>query len=166
VVELSTPSIIVRPPTSEEELERVAKLLIRFYRVNEEFDPLYTVVDDPREPALELVKRYAEDENSVLLVALYEGFVIGFIHGEIRRNPMLKASPLGVLMELYVHPSYRRRGVATRLIEEASRKLREKGAVAIAAEFPHLNEIAVSFYRKLGFRPLTSVYIKEIEYKP
>ncbi len=158
--------IVVRPPTSEEELERVAKLLVRFYRVNEEFDPLYTMVDNPLEPAKQMVKRYAEDPDSVLLVALYEGFVIGFIHGEVRRNPILRASPLGVLMELYVHPSYRRRGIATKLIEEASRRLREKGAVAIAAEFPHLNEIAVAFYRKLGFRPLTSVYIKEIEYSP
>ncbi|MET1101354.1 MAG: GNAT family N-acetyltransferase [Pyrodictiaceae archaeon] len=156
-------SVVVRPPTSDEELEQVAKLLVRFYQVNEEFDPLYAMVENPREKALELVKKYNNDPRSVLLVALYEGFVVGFIHGEVRENPMLRANPLGVLMELYVHPSYRRRGIARRLIEEASKVLREKGAVAIAAEFPYLNEIAVSFYKKLGFRPLTSVYIKEIE---
>ena len=162
---MSAEKIAIRPPVSEEELERAAKFLVRFYRVNEEFDPLYTMVDDPEPVARQLIQRYAEEENSVLLVAVSEGCVVGLIHGEVRHNPILRASPLGVMMELYVHPSYRRRGVARRLIEEAAKKLREKGAKAIAAEFPHLNEIAVSFYRDLGFRPLTSVYIKELEEK-
>ncbi len=76
---------------------------------------------------------------------------------------MLEASPLGVIVELYVHPSYRRRGIARMLVEELSRRLKEMGAKAIAAEFPHLNEIAVNFYRRLGFRPLTSIYIREAE---
>lgn len=162
---MAAEKMAIRPPVSGEELERAAKFLVRFYRVNEEFDPLYTVVDDPEPVARQLIQRYSEEENSVLLVALSEGRMVGLIHGEVRHNPMLRASPLGVMMELYVHPSYRRRGVARRLIEEAAKKLREKGAKAIAAEFPYLNEIAVSFYKDLGFRPLTSVYIKELEGK-
>ena len=162
---MASEGIVVRPPASDEELAKAANFLVRFYRVNEEFDPLYTMVDEAEPVAREMIQRYAEDENSILLVAVSGKRIVGLIHGEVRHNPILRASPLGVLMELYVHPSYRRRGVARRLIEEAAKRLREKGAKAIAAEFPHLNEIAVSFYRDLGFRPLTSVYIKELEEK-
>ncbi len=152
----------IRRPESNEELSRVAELLVRFYRVNEEFDPLYSMTENALEEAKKLVERYNTDEKSILLVAVEDNQVVGFIHGEVRENPMLSNSPLGVMMELYVHPSYRRRGVAAKLVEAAENELKKIGAKAIAAEFPYLNEIAVSFYDKLGFRPLTAIYVKEL----
>lgn len=161
--EETTYTITIRRPQTAEELGRVAELLVRFYRVNEEFDPLYSIVDNAVEAAKKLLERYSSDEKSILLVAVEADRIIGFIHGEVRENPMLSNSPLGVMMELYVHPSYRRRGVAAKLVEAAENELRDRGAKAIAAEFPYLNEIAVSFYDKLGFRPLTAIYVKELE---
>ncbi len=156
------PLVTVRE-ARREDADQLAAYLVRFYRVNEEFDPLYALRPDAENRARKLVERYLEDPNSVLLVAEASGRVVGIARGELRDNPLLEASPLGVIVELYVHPSYRRRGVGRMLVEELARRLKERGARALAAEFPYLNEIAVSFYRKLGFRPLTSIYVREAE---
>ncbi len=148
---------------SRDDLDSVARCIARFYRVNEEFDPLYLVVEDAEAKAKELAEKYLNDPNSIVLVAETDKGIVGVIRGELRHNPMLANSPLGVIVELYVHPSYRRRGIARMLVEELTRRLKARGAKAIAAEFPYLNEIAVSFYKKMGFRPLTSIYVKEAE---
>ncbi len=159
---MTQPMISIRP-ARREDLDQLVEYIVRFYRVNEEFDPLYTLRADAKEQARKLVEHYLSKENSVFLVAEANARIIGIARGELRENPLLEASPLGVIVELYVHPSYRRRGVARMLVEELTRRLKEMGAKAIAAEFPQLNEIAVNFYRKLGFRPLTSIYVREAE---
>jgi ribosomal protein S18 acetylase RimI-like enzyme len=156
-------TFVVRRPEGEEELQEIAKMMVRFYRFNEEFDPLYALAGGAEETALDLVKKYASEPDSVVLVAVSGGKVVGFVHGELRRNPLFKTSPLGVIVELYVHPSYRRHGVARELVKRVSEELRKLGASAIAAEVPLMNEIAVEFYSELGFRPLTAVYVKELE---
>ncbi len=159
---LHSSGIVIRYPRREE-IEQIANLILRFYRVNEEFDPLYALKPDADKVARKLAEKYLEDEKSVILIAVYGDKIVGLVRGEIRENPILESSPLGVVVELYVHPSYRRRGLARLLISEVAQKLKEKGAKAIAAEFPQLNEIALNFYKKLGFRPLTSVFVKEVE---
>ena len=77
-------------------------------------------------------------------------------------NPLLKNGRLGLLKELYVLPRYRRRGIASKLIKNAKTMLEEAGVSILAAEFPALNDVALSFYRKHGFRPLTSIFIQEV----
>jgi ribosomal protein S18 acetylase RimI-like enzyme len=159
---MTSPLITIRE-ARRDDLDQVVTYIVRFYRVNEEFDPLYALRQEVEEAARKLVESYLSSPNSIFIVAEADGRIVGIARGELRENPLLEASPLGVIVELYVHPSYRRRGIARMLVEELARRFKERGAKAIAAEFPYLNEIAVSFYKKLGFRPLTSIYVKEAE---
>ncbi len=154
------PGIHVRPPV-EGDLETLAQLILRFYRFNEEFDPAWAVVGDAEEKAREVARRYIEGEG-LTLVALVDDKVVGYLHAEIRENPMLATGRLGVITELYVHPQYRRRGLASRLVEEAARRLAERGVEHVAAEFPSKNYVAEAFYSKRGFRPYTSIYLREV----
>ena len=154
------PGIHVRPP-SEGDAEDLARLILRYYRFNEEFDPAWSLAEDAGEQARRLAAEYIAGKG-VTLVALCDSRVIGYVHAEVRENPMLESKRIGVITELYVHPECRGRGIATRLVEETSRALAAQGVERVAAEYPTANYVARRFYESRGFRPYTSLYLREV----
>ncbi len=154
------PRLTIRRAT-EADLDGLATLMRRFYMFNEEFDQAMEAISDIKEKALE-VARARIASNDLILVALYEGRLIGYVYGSIIENPLLARRRIGVLKELYVVPEERGRGVATALIESAMTELSKIGVKYIAVEFPTRNVVAQKFYEKLGFRPYMSVYLKEV----
>ena len=155
------PGVVIRE-AMESDVEQAAGLLVRFYTFNEEFDPAWSAVESV-EKAQEILRASLGDPSTIVLVAEFEGRIVGLARAFLVEEPMLANAPIGVLKELYVIPEMRRRGIATRLVEEMGEALRSKGAKALAAEFPARNMVAESFYEKLGFRPFKSVYIRETQ---
>ncbi|MBA8834098.1 MULTISPECIES: GNAT family N-acetyltransferase [Rhizobium] len=61
------------------------------------------------------------------------------------------------ILDTSVHPDMRRQGIATRLVREATRIARERGAEWLHVDFePHLT----GFYRACGFAPTKAGLIK------
>ncbi|MGR9373178.1 GNAT family N-acetyltransferase [Rhizobium leguminosarum] len=61
------------------------------------------------------------------------------------------------ILDTSVHPDMRRQGIATRLVREATRVARERGAEWLHVDFePHLTGL----YRACGFRPTKAGLIK------
>ncbi|MBY5855886.1 GNAT family N-acetyltransferase [Rhizobium ruizarguesonis] len=61
------------------------------------------------------------------------------------------------ILDTSVHPDMRRQGIATRLVREATRVARERGAEWLHVDFePHLTGL----YRACGFRPTEAGLIK------
>ncbi|NYJ15265.1 GNAT superfamily N-acetyltransferase [Rhizobium leguminosarum] len=61
------------------------------------------------------------------------------------------------ILDTSVHPDMRRQGIATRLVREATRVARERGAEWLHVDFePHLT----GFYRACGFTPTEAGLIK------
>jgi len=58
----------------------------------------------------------------------------------------------GHILNLAVHPDFRRRGLATRLINEALAELKKKGCRFIYLEVRGSNTAAKQFYVQFGFR--------------
>ncbi len=154
------PRVTIRRAT-EADVESLAVLIRRFYAFNEEFDPAMETAGDVRDKALE-VARARVAGGDLLLVAVHEGRLVGYVYGSIVENPLLARRRIGVLKELYVVPEERGRGIATTLIEEAMKELSKIGVHYIAVEFPTRNIVAQKFYEKLGFRPYMSVYLREV----
>lgn len=154
------PGLTVRKPLIGD-LEPLANLIKRFYIFNEEFDPAWAVTDNLDESTHEKANKYINGEG-ITLVAVFDGELIGYLHVEIRENPMLLTRKIGVSTELYVIPARRGRGVASRLVEEAQKELSSLGITHIAAEFPSQNFVAQSFYTKLKFRSYSSIYLREV----
>lgn len=67
------------------------------------------------------------------------------------------------LMELQVHPTYRRQGLATFLLGEASRAFLREGVELVEVQTMCHNTAALGLYKKLGFEPVDEgiVYRKE-----
>ena len=55
------------------------------------------------------------------------------------------------MMNVAVHPDFRRRGIAEALVLELARALKEKGNHSLSLEVRQSNEPAKKLYEKLGF---------------
>lgn len=146
----------------KEDIEQISDLVLRLKKLNEEFDPLYTV----RQEAPEIVRKYVAEsldrDDIILLVADSLGKIVGVVRVEIRSRIFYEPLIAGVITDLYVLPSYRRKGVGETLISSVIKILRSRGISLVSAEFPPMNKIAVEFYTNMGFKPLMYVFFKEI----
>jgi ribosomal protein S18 acetylase RimI-like enzyme len=146
----------------KEDIEQISDLVLRLKKLNEEFDPLYTV----RQEAPEVVRKYVAEsldrDDIILLVADSLGKIVGVVRVEIRSRIFYEPLIAGVITDLYVLPSYRRKGVGETLVSSVIKILRSRGVSLVSAEFPPMNKIAVEFYTNMGFKPLMYVFFKEI----
>ncbi len=143
-----------------EDINSVVELVIRLKRLNEEFDPLFKTRDDIAIHTKEYVESALGSESSVIVVAERKGKVVGVVKADIVDRIFYEPRIEGRIRELYVLPEFRRNGLGKRLIEAIIDRLKNRVDM-ITAEFPTLNEIAVRFYNKLGFRSIMSNYAIE-----
>lgn len=153
-------------PARATDLPALVPLLLRLKRLNEEFDPLLKVRDDAEEQARQILTANLADPKVVVLAAEGVGAdkdkVVGFVRALLRERPFYTPEWEGVIVDIYMLPLYRRRGVGEYLLRETSAALKAKGAGVVTAEFPAQNEIAVRFYAKRGFRPITAVHARSL----
>lgn len=81
---------------------------------------------------------------SLWLVALDGDEVVGYVGSQT----VIDESDM---MNIAVHPDYRRRGIAEKLIEALVNALEEKGSRALSLEVRASNGPAIALYEKLGF---------------
>ena len=86
-----------------------------------------------------------ENKWALWLVALEDDAVVGYIGSQTAVDET-------DVMNVAVHPDYRRRGVAESLIECLIRELKNRGSHALMLEVRDSNAPAISLYEKLGFR--------------
>jgi ribosomal protein S18 acetylase RimI-like enzyme len=144
----------------------LAPLLVRLKRLNEEFDPLLKVRSDVEARAVEVLKRDVANPDALVLAAegtgADAGKVVGVVRAVVRERPFYTPEKEGVIVDIYLLPLYRRRGVGEYLLEETTARLKAKGAGIVTADFPVRNEIAVRFYAKRGFRAITALHARSV----
>ena len=145
----------------KEDIDSIIELVLRLKRLNEEFDPLLKVSNAARENIRQYIEEAIDSQRNVLIVAEQAGKIIGALKADIVDRIFYEPPKEGIIRELYVMPEHRRKGLGQRMIEQAIKQLRERGAGLITAEFPAQHKIAVAFYEQLGFRPITSIYARE-----
>ena len=82
---------------------------------------------------------------SYWVVALDGERVVGYIGSQ-------SSADESDVMNVAVHPDYRRRGIAESLIEVLIRELKNRGSHALMLEVRDSNEPAIALYEKLGFQ--------------
>ncbi len=153
-------------PARATDVPTLVSLLLRLKRLNEEFDSLLKVRDDAGEQARQILTANVNDPKAVMLAAEGVGAdkdkVVGFVRAILRERPFYTPEWEGIITDIYLLPLYRRRGVGEYLLRETTAALKAKGAGVVTAEFPSQNEIAVRFYAKRGFRPITAVHARSV----
>ena len=82
---------------------------------------------------------------SLWLVAMDEERVAGYVGSQT----VMEESDM---MNVAVHPDYRKQGIATALIVGLVEELRKRGSHCLTLEVRAYNEMAISVYRKLDFQ--------------
>ncbi len=83
--------------------------------------------------------------RAVAKVATLDGSIVGYICAEYVEDE-------GHILDLAVHPDFRRRGVATSLVRHVLEELRLKGSRFVYLEVRTSNNAAKELYERFGFR--------------
>ncbi|MDV3294094.1 MAG: GNAT family N-acetyltransferase [Nitrososphaerales archaeon] len=136
----------------------VADLIVRTKRLNNEFDPLFTVVGDAKRRASKYVAESLRSPKVLLLVGDSATKVVGVLRAEIRERGFYAPGRDGHITDFYILPEFRRKAFGNDMLKRASADLKKMGAEVVTAEVPSQNEIAVRFYTKRGFRSLVQIF--------
>ena len=165
-VESTSAPVHIRTATASD-LTALVPLLVRLKRLNEEFDPLLKVRPDVEARANSVLESDLAQPKSLLLCIEGAGpdrdKVVGVVRATVRERPFYVPEVEGVILDIYLLPLYRRRGIGEYVLRETTRRLKERGAGIVTADFPTRNEIAVRFYAKRGFRPITALHARSVE---
>ncbi len=95
------------------------------------------------------------------------GVAAGFTDISLRRDyvPGVTSYPVGYVEGIFVRRAFRRKGVATRLIQEGESWAREKGSEQMASDTWLWNTLSQEFHTRIGFSEAerTVFYVKRID---
>ncbi len=138
----------------------IADLVVRTKRLNNEFDPLFAVVEDAKSKAEKYIFSTIGSPDELLLVAADGSKIVGVLRAEMRERMFYDPHVEGLITDFYILPEYRRKALGNQMIKQASSELKKMGAQIIVADVPSQNEIATRFYVKRGFRSLNQFFAK------
>lgn len=98
-----------------------------------------------------VMETYAEDKNQVLVVEIEErivGYTIFFTH---TRTGLKTRYRWATIYDVYVHPDFRGRGIATKLIEKSLEYLKSKNVTHVRLTVWINNKTARKLYQRFRF---------------
>lgn len=143
----------IREVNTIEEARECDKLLTELIRdeitYNKNIDPTF------------VVKNYFENlymkDNNLLLIAVENNNISGYIFvREIKEEGFKNAM---LIDGLYVNEECRNQGIASKLIEESLKWIKEQGSEAVKIKVMSDNIKAVNLYQKFGFTELSKELI-------
>lgn len=140
------------------EVDEIADLVVRLKKLNNEFDPLFTVKEDAKRRATKYISESIGSDNILLLSVTKGDKVIGFLRAELRERLFYEPNKEGHITDMYVLPEHRRKQIGHEILEQGTTQLVKMGAEIIVSDLPSRNEIGVHFYTKRGFRRLIETF--------
>ncbi len=98
-----------------------------------------------------ILRKTINDDNGEMLVAECDGEIVGFLHQVFFVDP-LHAGVNSDITSLFVKEGYRRRGIASQLLQKAIQNAKKRKVREIHVTTREDNNTAIRFYEKLGFK--------------
>ncbi len=154
----------MRPATAAD-LGAIVQRWRELMEVHERIDPvLYATEAHASGTYRAFLRRQLDDKRGVLLVAEADGRIVGYLVGGFgRRAPMFSVREVGMIFDLVVSPTHRRRGLGERLVEVAEAEFRRMGLRYSQVNFAPTNESAAGFWPKQGFSVLLTEAYKALD---
>ena len=133
-----------------------------FTRFHEPYDPRFPMKDNVREGYHIYIKGLIKAEDTLVLVALDNGKVVGYSIAAVRKSsPGFKREKYGHIEEMAVTAAYRRKGIGTQLLKKILAWFRTQNLDMIELSVASKNPIGYSFWKKHGFQDyLYHLYLK------
>lgn len=88
--------------------------------------------------------------NEIIVIAKHKGIGVGFISGMVLSS-FCYSKPVGIIFEVYVDEKFRKKGIATKMMDAIIKELKMYNVSSITLETSSKNTIAQQFYKKYGF---------------
>jgi ribosomal protein S18 acetylase RimI-like enzyme len=131
-------------------------LIIKDFRI-EDYDKLIDLWDEARlgyrakgRDSRHRMGQQLKHGNIIFLVAEIDGKLVGSVIGTHDGRK-------GWINRLAVHPSYRRRGLAKRLVAEVEKQLSEVGLEVIACLIERGNTVSLQLFQSLGYEKASDI---------
>ena len=121
-------------------------------------DP-FTNLGWPEEEGWEYFAGLVAGDLSLCLLAGSADGVVGYLAGYVRERTVLRPVKVAELESMYVQGGYRGQGVGARMVDEFLEWAALRGAERALVTAYAANELAIRFYRGMGFRP-KSVFLE------
>ena len=102
-------------------------------------------------PGADYVRQLLDSDTFIAIVAIVDGAVVGGLAAYVFRKFEQERSEI-YIYDLAVAAAHRRRGIATALIDELTRKAAALGAYVVFIQADNDNPPAIELYSKLGVR--------------
>jgi ribosomal protein S18 acetylase RimI-like enzyme len=148
-----TAEITIRP-AQETDIDAIFALWCESMRYHEHMDPFVFGFDMTKaQEARKFISNHMDKDTSIVLVALKNTKVIGYLLGSIcTRQPFMKLYEIGNIYDIVVTEAERRHGVGTLLMDKAFVFFKKRGHHTVLLSVSDTNSAALRFYEKHGFR--------------
>ena len=114
-----------------------------------------------------MLVRTAAEQNGRILMARAETGVVGFACAWVQDDddPLLRddARTHAYVSDIFVEESWRRRGVASRLLDALEVEMRSRGCRRIRVCSKAANHLALECYKKAGYQPYEIIFAKRLD---
>ncbi|GAB2190354.1 GNAT family N-acetyltransferase [Sessilibacter sp. MAH2] len=108
-----------------------------------------------------LAEQIESNKATLTLVAAVNELIVGCVCGYVYEKPEAINTPVGLIHNLWVEPEYRRKGVATQLVQSIEADLINSGAKSFQVAWRHTDD-ARRFWQKMGFIAYEAVSAKTV----
>lgn len=145
------------------ELDRLAAMWTAISHFHEPFDPVFRMRSDADGELNELLRAIARDPDAVILVYDENGDLPGFCIARLDFSPpIMHESGRAEITDLGVREDARRRGIGSRLVDEALAWVQAGGVQRVEVQVAKGNQVAQAFWRAKGFGDLMDVLHKRL----
>ncbi len=92
-----------------------------------------------------------DHDNAIVLVAVQDDLVIGYVFGQIMQRPTVISGDCGYVADLCVRDEFRGQGIGRALFGKIKDWFLARGLRAIEVQIVRANPASQAFWRKMGF---------------
>jgi len=148
-------NLLIRP-AQPSDVDAIAALWEELLDFHQERDPYYTRIPDAAKHSAEHLAKKMSEEETILLVAEFDGAVVGYLMARSHaRPPVFVGGPVISISDICVKNGFRRGGTGVAMVDELLRLADEMGITRIEVGYAATNELSHAFWGKMGFKPFS-----------
>jgi len=137
------------------ELDRIVELQLALQRHSEACSAsIWRYTAERTQLLRQEYETYVGDENRLLLVAVFNGTIVGFLSSMVSQRTDQLPPIIGTIGSLFIQDAFRRRGIGSRLVRDACQFFKSKRVEDVYVRFVVGNREGEGFWKKLGFTPI------------
>ena len=147
---------------SEKHISQIIRLWMEFMYFNAEIEPFDTSGDRVLTQVETHLRNEITSDDSLVLVAVDDEKVVGYSISRITRiPPFSRGKALGVIYDMAVTSSHRKRGIGRGMLDRIKTWFKERDIHRIELSVVTKNTIGGSFWREQGFKDYEQILYLE-----